>query len=366
MIAVIGGGPVGCFIAGLLAKQRLDVCIYEEHGIIGQPVQCTGIVTGRIREIIDVKDEFIVNKLNKVKVNSLNNSAELGLSEELVLDRTGFDQYLAEKAAADGAKIALNHKFIGIKDDDVLFSKEDKIIKVKADKIIGADGPLSSVAKSIGIFGNREFYTGIQARVRGKFDRNTYETYFGSICPGFFGWVVPESDSVARMGMASRNNPKEYFDKFLRLKGISEEDIIDKQGGLIPIYNKDIEVQKDNIFLVGDAACHVKATTGGGLVPGLRAAKILADCIINEKYYSKELKKLNRDMWIHLIIRQTLNNFSDKDYDKLIDLIGKDKVQEILKNNDRDSPFRMLRKVVFAEPKLLLYIRKLNFFSPVI
>ena len=367
MIAIIGGGPIGCFLGALLAKGRLDVCIYEEHGVIGQPVQCTGIVTGKIREIIDVKDDFIVNKLDKAKVNSLNNSVDLELSEELVLDRQGFDQYMAKKAINNGAKIALNHKFLGVEEDKILFSNEDsKIIRVKADKIIGADGPLSAVAKSADMFADRKFYTGIQARVKGRFDNKGYETYLGNICPGFFGWVVPESNEVARIGVASRSNAIEYFNKFLELKGIKKEDIIDKQGGLIPIYDKKTEVQKGNVFLVGDAAGHVKATTGGGLVPGLRAAEILADCIINGKNYRKELKKLNREMWIHLKTRQMLNNFNDKDYDGLVHMINNGKVKEALQKHDRDSPFKILRKVVFAEPKLLGFIRKLNLFSPII
>jgi len=360
MIVIIGGGPIGCFLAGLLAENGKEVQVYEEHSVIGQPVQCTGIVTGKIKEIISLKDEFIVNILDKVKVNSLNNSVDLELSEEIVLDRTGFDQYLAKKALDNGAKIVLNHRFIGIEEGSAIFIDKEsgKNIQVKADKIIGADGPLSAVAKSAGISENREFYSGIQARIKGNFDDKCYETYFGKIYPDFFGWVVPESNEFARVGVASRNNPKECFERLLKSKGLKEEDIVDKQGGLIPIYDKGIVVQRGNVFLVGDAAGQVKATTGGGLVPGLKAASILADCIINNKDYSKELKRLNRELGIHLKARQMLNNFSDKDYDKLINLVENNKVKDILKNNDRDSPFKVLRKVVFAEPRFLGFIRK--------
>lgn len=360
MIVIVGGGPIGCFLGSLLAEKGLDVNIYEEHAVIGNPVQCTGIVTSKIKDIIALKDEFIVNKLNKVKINSLNNSVDLELSEELVLDRMKFDQYMAKKALDNGAKIVLNHKFRGVEEGNAVFFDKEKgeNIRIKADKIIGADGPLSAVAKSAGIFENREFYSGIQVRVKGSFDDKCYETYFGSMCSDFFAWIVPESNEFARVGMASRDNPKENFDKFLGLKGLKKEDIIDKQGGLIPVYDKNILLQKGNVFLVGDAASHVKATTGGGLVPGLKAATILADCIVNSKDYDKELKKLNRELWVHLKIRKILNNFSDKDYDKLVNLLGKEKVKEVLKNNNRDSPFRVLKKAIFAEPKLLGFIRK--------
>ena len=63
-------------------------------------------------------------------------------------------------------------------------------------------------------------------------------------------------------------------------------------------------------------------------------------------------------MKIHLKIRQVLNNFSDKDYYKLIDLMNKDKVKDILKKHNRDSPFSILKQVILVEPRFLLYIRK--------
>ena len=76
------------------------------------------------------------------------------------------------------------------------------------------------------------------------------------------------------------------------------------------------------------------------------------------KDYTKELGKLKKELWIHQKIRKILNNFTDKDYDKLIDLINKDKVKEILKKQDRDSPFSLLKQVIFAEPRFLLFMRK--------
>ena len=99
------------------------------------------------------------------------------------------------------------------------------------------------------------------------------------------------------------------------------------QGGLIPIYSPKLKVQKGNIYLVGDAAAHVKATTGGGLVHGLIAAECLAESIIKKKgsYEQSWRKKIGKDLWIHLMIRNILNRFADKDYNYLIKLAGKKK-----------------------------------------
>ena len=213
MIVIIGAGPVGCFLGGLLAKEGKEVAVYEEHKVIGRPLQCTGIVTEELGKIVKLKRKFVVNRLNKVKINSLHNSAELKLGKEIVLDRVRFDQYLAKKALDNGAGIFLEHKYLGYRDGRVVLAdKKNRFIKIKADKIIGADGPLSDIAKSNGFFGKRDFLIGMQARVKGNF-QNYYEVNFG-ICKDFFGWVVPENRNISRMGIGSRKNAGKFFENF--------------------------------------------------------------------------------------------------------------------------------------------------------
>jgi len=358
MIVIIGAGPIGCFLGGLLAKAGKEVSIYEEHGVIGKPVHCTGIVTEELGKIIQLKKEFIVNKIEKVRVFSKNNKIEFPIND-IVLNRAKFDSYLAKTAKKYGAKIYIDHQFIGIRGNKaVLADKNNKIIKVEAEAIIGADGPLSEVAKANKMFGKRKFFFGMQARIKGNYELDCYEAYFGSICPGFFAWILPESKKIARIGVAARTNAKEIFKRFLDVKGIKEKEIIDFQAGLIPIFNKKITVQRGNVFLVGDAACHVKATTGGGLVPGFKAAKKLANCILHKKDYKKELKAVNKELALHLKIRQIIDRFSDKDYNKLIKLMKNKKIMRALSKYNRDNPKKIVLKAILAEPSIILYTTK--------
>ncbi|MFC1723578.1 geranylgeranyl reductase, partial [Nanoarchaeota archaeon] len=60
-IAIVGGGPVGNYCAELLSGIA-DVEVFEEHKIVGEPVQCTGIVTKDFFDIVKNKG-FVVNKL---------------------------------------------------------------------------------------------------------------------------------------------------------------------------------------------------------------------------------------------------------------------------------------------------------------
>ncbi|MEE9525441.1 MAG: NAD(P)/FAD-dependent oxidoreductase [Candidatus Woesearchaeota archaeon] len=357
MIVIIGAGPVGCFLGGLLAKAGKDVSIYEEDKEIGKPVQCTGIVTEELNKLIRLDKEFVVNKVKKVRVYSKNNKVEIPIND-IVIDREKFDKYLAKKAKEYGAKIHLQHKFLGIRGKKaVLADKNNKIKAVEAEYIIGADGPLSDVAKSNNMFRKKDFYLGMQARIKGEYDTDIYEVYFGSVCKDFFAWILPESDKIARIGVASKKDTRAIFKNFLKIKNIKEGDIIDYQAGLIPIYNKKTIINRKNVYLVGDAAGQVKATTGGGLVPGLKAAKRLADCLINNGNYEKSLRKINKGLGLHLRIRKTLDKFSDKDYNKLIRLMRDKKIKKVLNKHNRDNPKKLVFKTILAKPSLLLYIK---------
>lgn len=355
-ISIIGAGPVGNYLAYLLAKNNFDVCVFEEHKTIGLPVQCTGITTSYLGKLVELKKDFVVNKVNKARIFAPNNRfIDVKLDNNIILDRARFDQYLMEKAKKAGAKFFLNHRFLGYKDSIIKIQniKTNMIKEFKVDYLVGADGPLSDVAKSTGLKEKRNFLIGIQARAKLN-NKNVVEFY-----PFIkeHAWLVPESKNIVRIGLATRKNPKRALNDFLR-KRLKKYDIIDMQAGLIPVYNPKIKTQKDNVFLVGDAATMVKATTGGGIVQGLIAARALADSIINKKSYHKEWRKaIARDLLMHLKMRNIMNKFSAKDWNYLIELFNKEKTKKILEGYDRDFPSRFLVKLVLTEPRLLYFLK---------
>lgn len=358
-IKIIGAGPIGSYTAYLLAKKGIKAEVYEEHKNIGKPIQCTGIVSSEFGKIIPLDDKFVVNRLNKVKIFSKHKKVTLNI-DDIVIDRAKFDRWLADRAKKEGVKFYLGHKYMGIVEGKAVFAdRKNKFIKKEFDKIIGADGPLSDVSKSNRMFGKRKFYTGIQARIKGNFDKNTYEVYLGSICPDFFAWVVPESEKIARIGLASKKEANIKFKTFLEAKKITNKDIIDRQAGLIPIWDKKVISSRENVYLIGDAAAQIKATTGGGIIPGLRAAKSLVKCVYEGKEYRKELRKLNNELRIHLIIRRMLDKFHDKDYDSLIEMLGSKRVKKVLHQYNRDNGLKLIINLLFAEPRFLRYICKL-------
>ena len=69
-VIIIGAGPAGCYAAYLLAKKGRDVSIFEEHSKIGLPVQCTGITTAQLKNIIELDRKFIINKIDTARIFS--------------------------------------------------------------------------------------------------------------------------------------------------------------------------------------------------------------------------------------------------------------------------------------------------------
>ncbi len=357
MITIIGAGPAGSYLAFLLAKKGKDVTLIEEHDKIGIPVQCTGIVTGSIEKFVKLPEKVIANRCSKVVVVSKNNKIEAD-ADEIVLWRNKFDKFLANMAAGEGAKILVNRQFLGFNGKNSIRIKDKKNNKIKnmeSEIIVGADGPSSAVAKSAGLSSASKFYIGMQAKVRLKMGLDEFETCFGSDFPDFFGWVVPESEDTVRLGLGAFNNAKDYFYRFLK-KRTGKGNILCWESGIIPVYNPKKIIQKGNIYLIGDAASHVKATTGGGIVPSLKAAHTLCDCIINSRDYNKEFKKKSgRELLLHLKLRNMLTKFSDKDYDYLLELMGQEKVKKILEKYDRDTPIELVLSLLLKEPRFLRF-----------
>jgi len=354
MISVIGAGPIGSYTAYLLAKAGEKVRIFEEHKEIGKPVHCACIVSKNLFKIIKLEDEFIANKVKGARIYSPNNEyfeVKGKDAEGYILNRDKFDKYLIEKALSDGAELFLRHRFLNNNKNKIKFENKSYDTNV----IIGADGALSKVAKANNL-GNKNFFLGLQARIKLKKDLEFVELYMGDFCKKGYSWVVPENEDICRVGICTmERNAGEIFNNFLKR---FNNNIIDRQSGLIPVYNPKSKISNDNVYLVGDAAGQVKPSTGGGIVIGMNSAEILADCILNKKDYEKEFKKkLKMNMWMNLVIRNKLNRFDDEKYNELIRIFNKENIKRYMcEKGDMDFPSRFFLGLLMRQPNLLKFL----------
>lgn len=366
-IALIGAGPVGSYAAYLLSKKGFKVHLFDQKKPeqIGRPIQCTGLLTSELTKFLPLDSSFLTNILtntfSQIEVSSPHHQKITLNKTEYLVDRPKFDQHFLALALKQGTIFYPQHKLTGIKKNqkqkyNLIFQTKNKLKIISPDIIIGADGPLSLVYQYLNPDKKRTFYYGLQALIKGSFNPSAYQTFFGNkICPQLFAWLVPESKTRARIGLATLKNPAYHFTKLLRQNDIRPAQIIEKQAGLIPLFNPRIRTCRQNIFLLGDAAGYVKATTLGGIIPGFKEAVNLTYRLTNRKPPFHNQKNLQ----LHLKLRNLLNKFSDQDYNRLIRLLNQPKNRQILETSSRESPQKLLRKLLLNEPRLLSFAKHL-------
>ncbi|MFX0004170.1 MAG: hypothetical protein ACFE9C_12740 [Candidatus Hodarchaeota archaeon] len=372
-VCIIGGSIAGNYLCYLLSNTKLKIIIIEEHIEIGLPLQCAGIISQKLSKLIDLPKELILNRVDTAKI--IIPSGEYiklkGKENPYVIDRVGLDLLFYDLIKhKENITYFLGEKmqsFKYLKDNYqklVLIETSKRIIKAKM--LVGCDGPLSKVGKNLGVK-NKNLYA-VQIRIKSHFPENEAVLIFNRRWKELFGWIVPEGNRVYRIGIASLNSIVKNFRRFLDILKIDQRHKIDQQGGLIP-YGIMNRVAFDNIILLGDAAGQVKATTGGGIIMLLTAAKYAAYCIIRcfkqnrfsaneiKKYYQNQCKvAIGRELRIHFLIRAILERMTPRDFNKLFKIIKTSNIENLISiYGDMDFPKTLIFKII-KNPKFVPFL----------
>lgn len=355
-ISIVGASIAGNYLCYLLSNTNLKIAVIEDHKEVGLPLQCAGIVSQKLIKLINFPQNVILNRVKIAKIVAPNGqSIKLSSNEKpYIIDRIALDRFFYDEIR--GRKNI--HYFLGERFKSFKYIKEEKkrclIIettkrKIKTKILVGCDGPLSTVASSLGI--KRNVLYAIQIRVSGKFKENEVVMYFNPKWKELFGWIVPEGNQIFRIGLACSQNLKNNFRFFLKQLKIDFNQKIEQQGGLIP-YEITNKIAFNNILLLGDSACQVKATTGGGIIMLLTATKYAAICIkecfniqnfskkIINKYYGRACNSsIGKELKMHFLIRAILEKFKVKHYMKLFEIMKTSNFKNIINlYGDMDFP----------------------------
>lgn len=369
-IAIIGGGPAGLSTAIKLREEGFDSIVYEEHEKIGYPEHCAGLISKKgINELRLNLGDSLQNTIYGAKIYSPNGTM-LKVQKKhpvaYVVNRAEFDSMLLRKARLLGIHVSTHTKLIDARksingNEKTLFIQVDGRGEMrKTNYIIGADGVNSTVRHLMKIKTEKEqFVHTIQATCSGEFDERYVEVHFGDYAKGFFAWVVPISKDKAKIGMGNMlgENVSENFKEFLKTKYPNVR-VKEKVSALIPYGEPLKNIVKENFALVGDAAFQTKATTGGGVVFGMKAGNILGETIANMmkkkgnlKDYEKKLNQINKELLLHWKIRKYINSLSNEEMDKLFLKLKEKNIEHFLEEHgDMDNPTKFVGKLM-SNPK---------------
>jgi flavin-dependent dehydrogenase len=196
----------------------------------------------------------------------------------------------------------------------------------------------------------------VQAHVKlpARYNPHWVKVWFERHDTKYFYWLIPESGEKAVLGLiADKTEGARYLlDQFCTRHGFQ---VTDYQGALIPLHQplRQLEwhQQGARVLLIGDAAAHVKITTVGGLVSGLWGAKAATQSLIQGTSYASNLGALNRELYLHDLIRWTLNRFSNEDYTQLLGGLNQT-LRTLLAQRNRDSMAHAIGELAFSQPKL--------------
>jgi len=103
--------------------------------------------------------------------------------------------------------------------------------------------------------------------------------------------------------------------------------VLTRFGGLVAIGICN-NTTKDNIALVGDAACQMKPLTFGGIYFGLRAATMLAHCLRKnrlDQYDSLWKSELSSEISIGLKVKDYFDSLEAAEFRKIFNLMKREK-----------------------------------------
>jgi len=362
-VAVVGGSAAGLFTASLLARRGVPVRVFERIETL-EPAARTLIVTQHMRSLLGRAAEgSIVNEIRRFELFTDGRSATITLKHpDLIIERRALIQGLAEDAAQAGARLEFGRRFHSLHPNskgmvlEMERSSDGLREEVHADTIVGGDGALSRVAKAGG-WGALDTVPLVQAIVPLPKDMppDTARVWFVPQETPYFYWLIPESPTRGALGLIGETGPetRRHLERFIEKRKLST---IEFQGARIPVYSRWIPVKRNigggSIYLVGDAAGQVKVTTVGGIVTGFRGALGVAQAILNGGM-SRELRRLRRELNLHLLLRRSLHNFQQSDYSELVDLLN-DPAKQSLAEYSRDEAWKILWRVCLRQPRLLL------------
>jgi digeranylgeranylglycerophospholipid reductase len=289
-VVIIGAGPAGLHAAHQLAIAGLDVVVFEARMQVGEGAVCSGVIGEEAFARFSLPGNSVSATLHWIQAISpsgkkLEHRTEMPLAR--VVDKAEFNRALGVRAVAAGVDIQPGRYVDSIeheKDSVVLsFRSIDKERqKLRARVAIIASGVNGSLNRVLGLSRPRQLLRAMQCDLSSPNGNGIGPTsiYVGrAIAPGAFGWKIPMGGGKSRVGVMTTDDPKPYFKKLLQRidPTLDDTQLVTSQKAIAqaPVGKCTME----RVLAIGEAAGHVKTSTGGGIYYGLMSAEFAVEVV---------------------------------------------------------------------------------------
>jgi digeranylgeranylglycerophospholipid reductase len=335
-VLVVGAGPAGTVAARYAAATGASVTVLERRPDIGVPVRCGEFMPDDqeiegmfplaedVGTLFDIPGRLKIRETEAIRLITPKGRETYIPFNGYTTDRDEFDRYLASMAEKEGAEIMKGCLFKNAKDNVAFTSKGE----IGYDVLIGADGPGSRVAQTLGLPRNKDPYPAVTAQAEGDFDP-VVTMFFGGVAPGAYGWIIPKKGK-ANVGIGfspkfASGTLSGLFEKFADDHGLS---VISRlEGKYVPSRGPISRTVEGSGMVVGDAAGHVISVNGGGLPLALIAGRVCGTVAGDNISGGRSLTDYEKE-WRRIMLGPLMTAASNK---KLADLFafGSDRRTEI-------------------------------------
>ena len=292
---IVGASFAGLACASALGHAGMRVTVLEKKGDPGEKLHTTGIIVKDAIDQITLLDGLpadLLRRINGVRLYAPNlRFVDLAAPGYyfLATDTPEVMRWLAAQAEQAGARIAYQNSF---QQAERIQSGFDLGDLGTTRFLVGADGPNSRVARSLGLGQSRRYLFGMEYEYAGAeiSEPDKLHCYIDRrLAPGYLGWVVA-GVGVVQVGLARRLRADQatanaamaaFLEKISPLFDFRSQQPASVRAGMIPCGGVVRPAAAQRVLLVGDAAGMVSPLTAGGihtaLKHGLAAGHAIAD-----------------------------------------------------------------------------------------
>lgn len=294
-VIIVGGGPAGAACAWKLNQARIQTLILDKTEFPRLKL-CAGWVTPKVFKYLQIAPSDYPHSL--LRFNTLHFSfhgKRLPVkTRQFSIRRIEFDEWLLKRA---GVPIH-HHEVKNIRRDGGYYILDEQY---RCRYLVGAGGTNCPVYRS---FFRQEhpretdkLIVTLEAEFPNHYqNKNCYLWFFDRDLPGY-SWYVPKGKQFLNIGIGAKQHDLKsgnetlrdhwnYFVERLQKNGLLEGDVPTAKGYSYYLRQKNTVIQKDTVFLAGDAAGLATLDMGEGIRPAIASGIRAANAILGISAYS--------------------------------------------------------------------------------